>query len=249
MNYKAIEDKLQWLFKEIERRYARIQNEPNPVLEPLTVVAEEFTKWSMKVKSSSEFFWVANTDIRKAEVYILFVSHTRTLIGTGGAKGAASLRDESLIEVELQGEMNPETNKATPKFQALVKMPGTSQADRFLVPIERNYGSASTASPECERNLPPPQQENSGSSYGIRAEAQSGILSEILREPGKLVVFSATINLNDEEKLKIAKLVINQNLGIETTILALWGVKSGGRNHNLYVEAKSMLDRLMKEIS
>lgn len=247
MNYGAIDSKLQWLFKEIERRYIRIEKEPNPTLEPLTVVAEEFTQWSMKVKSSSEFFWVANTDIRKADVHVLFVSHTRTLIGTGGAKGAAPLRDESLLEVELQGEMNEQTSRATPKFRALVKMPGTSQADRFLVGIERNCGAASTEALGSERKLPQQPQENSGSSYGIRAEAQLGILSEILQEPGKLVVFSAAINLNDEEKLKIAKLVIAESLGVEATILCLWGVRSGGRNHALYIEAKSMLDRLIKE--
>ena len=45
MDYKAIDTKLNWLFEEIKKRYSRIENEPNPHLPPLTIVAEEFTQW------------------------------------------------------------------------------------------------------------------------------------------------------------------------------------------------------------
>ena len=127
MNYQAINDKLDWLFKEVKDRYARIEKEPNPKFRPLTITAEEFTKWSAKVKNSGELFWTALTDIRKIKIYIVFVSHTRTLIALGDAKGAAPLRDEGLLEVELKGESsqyNEGTGEATPKFEALVKLPG-----------------------------------------------------------------------------------------------------------------------------
>ena len=56
MNYQAINDKLDWLFKEVKDRYARIEKEPNPKFRPLTITAEEFTKWSANVKNSGELF-------------------------------------------------------------------------------------------------------------------------------------------------------------------------------------------------
>ncbi len=116
MNYQAINDKLDWLFKEVKDRYARIEKEPNPKFRPLTITAEEFTKSSANVKNSGELFWTALTDIRKIKIYIVFVSHTRTLIALRDAKGLAPLRDEGLLEVELKGESsqdNEGTGEAT----------------------------------------------------------------------------------------------------------------------------------------
>jgi hypothetical protein len=141
MNYQAINDKLDWLFKEVKDRYSRIEKEPNPQFRPLTITAEEFTKWSAKVKNSGELFWTALTDIRKIKIYIVFVSHTRTLIALGDAKGAAPLRDEGLLEVELKGESsqdNEGTGEAKPKFEALVKLPGHSLSERTLVKIAKH---------------------------------------------------------------------------------------------------------------
>ena len=252
MDYKAIDAKLKWLFDEIKNRYSRQQNEPNPNFQPLTLVAEEFTQWSLKVKNSSEFFWTANTDIRKIEIFVLFINHTRTLIAMGGAKGAAQLRDDNLLEVYLQGEMNEETGRATPLYQALVKMPGKSLSERFLVAIERTNDRTSAPADRHQagslQQLPQPPAENPGSPYGIPVEAESPIVAEILESPGKLPLFSNAIELPHEEKLKIAKSLISQNLGTEKLILCFWGITSGGRNHYLYVEARKMLDRLIKEL-
>jgi predicted transcriptional regulator len=46
--------------------------------------------------------------------------------------------------------------------------------------------------------------------------------------------------------LELAKLIIELDLGIEKTIWLLWGVRRGGRNHNLYTEAWAMLDQLRR---
>lgn len=255
MDYAAIDAKLKWLFNEIKNRYLKTQSEPNPHLPPLTVVAEEFTQWSKKVKNASELFWAANTDIRKVEIFVLFVNHTRTLVACGGAKGAGELRDDNLLEVQLQGEMNDQTGRATPLFQALVKMPGKSLSERYLVPIDKisdklplAVHGTSQAEAGSTWNLPQQQPENSGSPCGIRTEGYLGIATQIFSEPGKLPLFSAAVNLPHEEKLKIARLIIKQNLGDKNNILCFWGVASGGRNHHLYVEAKKMLDRVILEL-
>lgn len=256
MNYKAIDLKLEWLFEKIRSRYSQTESEPNPHLPPLTIVAEEFTQWSAKVKNASELFWAANTDIRKVEIFVLFVNHTRTLVACGGAKGAAALRDDNLLEIQLQGEMDDQTGRATPLCQALVKMPGKPLADRFLVPINKIPDRLPLAAPSASqeeagspRKFPQQQPENLGSPYGMRAEGYSAVVAQILSEPGKLPLFSSTIELPHEEKLKIAKNIITQNLGDKNNILCFWGVTSGGRNHHLYVEAKKMLDRLILNLN
>jgi hypothetical protein len=97
------------------------------------------------------------------------------------------------------------------------------------------------------RNLPSSKPENPGNPYGTRADGLEAYVNDALKEPGKCPIFSNS-KLSDEQKKEIAKIIINRNLGVENTILILWGLRSGGRNHHLYVEAREMLDRLIKEI-
>jgi hypothetical protein len=249
MDYAALDAKMIWFEQENKRRYQTRQTEPNPKFKPLTILAEEFTNWATRCKFSSEHFKTVNSDIRKVECYSIIVTHTRTLAGLGDAKGMASLRDEAMLEVEILGDYNPETERATPRFEALVKMPGQALSDRTLVKIER----------KSEHSLPVPslalgtprhasqvESEKSGTPDGTRAEQFSHLLAEVLTETA-LPVFSQDFPLEQEGKVQLAKSVIAQNLGGEKTILLLWGVRRGGRNHQLYVEAKAMLDRLIAE--
>lgn len=138
MDYEAIDSRLKWFSDEVRKRYKAIQTQPNPKFKPLTLVCDEFTNWASRCENSTEFFKTALSDIRKAECYVLIVSHTRTLPGLGDAKGMAALRDAALLEIELLGELDPVTGKAVPKFEALVKLPGQSLGDRKLVKIPKN---------------------------------------------------------------------------------------------------------------
>lgn len=255
MNYEAIDRKLKWLFQEIKDRYQRIETEPSPKFDLLTVTAEEFTRWSVKVKSSSEFFWTALTDIRKVGVHILFVSHTRTLIAVGGAKGSAELRDEGLLEVHLLAEKDEKTNKAFPKFEAWVKLPGDA-GNRFLVKLERHSNKLPLPSPEASEDLPGSfikgtvrEPKMPGSPLGMPGIDLEATLGHILGSDGKYTVFAWDWGANHAERFELARLVIAQNLGIEKTILHLWGVKSGGRTHQKYIEARGYLDRLIAQIN
>ena len=137
MNYAAIDAKLKWFADEVQRRYQIIQKDPNPKFQPLTFVCDEFTNWASRCENSAEFFQTVVTDIRKAEMFALIVSHSRTLAGLGDAKGMAKLRDEALLEIELLGQQDPVTGKAVPRFEALIKLPGQSLSDRTLVKIPR----------------------------------------------------------------------------------------------------------------
>jgi hypothetical protein len=101
-------------------------------------VGEEFTNWAKRCENSAEHFQTTNSDIRKAECYSIIVSHARTLAGLGDAKGMAALRDDSMLEVEILGEYNAETERATPRFEAMVKLPGQSLSDRTLVKLTKH---------------------------------------------------------------------------------------------------------------
>ena len=137
MDYAAIDAKLKWFSDEVSRRYKIIQSQPNPQFRPLTLVCDEFTNWALRCDNSGEFFKTALSDIRKAQMFALIVSHVRTMSGLGNAKGVAALRDEALLEIELLGQLDPVTGKAVPKFEALVKLPGQSLGDRTLIKIPR----------------------------------------------------------------------------------------------------------------
>lgn len=88
-----------------------------------------------------------------------------------------------------------------------------------------------------------------GSPLGMPGIDLEATLGKILSSDGKYTVFSWDWGANDAERFELARLVIAENLGVEKTILHLWGVKSGGRTHQKYVEARQYLDRLIEQIN
>ena len=138
MDYAAIDAKLAWFSEEVAKRYKTVQSQPNPKFEPLTFVCDEFTRWGGKCPNSTDFFEQLVTDIRKVEMFGLIISHTRTLAGLANAKGFASLRDEALLEVEILGNKDEETGRATPRFEAKIKLPGQPLSDRTLVKLTKH---------------------------------------------------------------------------------------------------------------
>ena len=260
MDYAGIDAELADFASEVKRRYERIRNEPNPQFQPWTFVCDEFTNWASRCKASGDFFQASLSDIRKAKMYVLFVSHARTLAGLGEAKGMAATRDAALLEIELLGMIDPETAEAVPKFEALVKLPGQSQADRKLVKLVKHPEPKNATVDEVSDaridtsnnpsgtvgNVPQVGVENLGNPYGIGAECLEALLAEVLAEASP-PVFSEEFPLSEHsERVRLAKLVIAQNLGKEQTILLLWGIRPGGRNHAMYTEAREMLERLIR---
>jgi len=138
MDYAGIDAKLAWFSDEVAKRYKVVQSTPNPKFQPLTFVCDEFTRWGGKCPNSTDFFEQLVTDIRKVEMFGLIISHTRTLAGLANAKGFASLRDEALLEVEILGNKDEETGRATPRFEAKIKLPGQPLSDRTLVKLTKH---------------------------------------------------------------------------------------------------------------
>jgi len=157
MDYPAIDAKLAWFSDEVAKRYKIVQTTPNPKFQPLTFVCDEFTRWGGKCPNSTNFFEQLVTDIRKVEMFGLIISHTRTLAGLANAKGFASLRDEALLEVEILGNKDEETGRATPRFEAKVKLPGQSLSDRKLVKLVKHSAPiAPSPAPDSTDAAPSP---------------------------------------------------------------------------------------------
>src|SRR4028118_1940659 len=137
MDYAAIDAKLEWFATEVRRRYKIIETQPNPMFQPLTLCCDEFTNWAGRCSAASEFFQSALSDIRKAKMFGLIVSHTRTMAGLANAAGMAKLRDEALLEVELLGQECPNTGNAVPRYEAVVKLPGMPLNKRFILQVPK----------------------------------------------------------------------------------------------------------------
>ena len=276
MNYAAIDAKLEWFAAEVRRRYKIIETQPNPTFQPLTLCCDEFTNWARRCSAAGEFFQSALSDIRKAKMFGLIVSHTRTMAGLANAAGMAKLRDEALLEVELLGQQCPKTGNAVPRYEAVIKLPGMSLNKRFILqvpklsdpdnhqptkqdssyldPITRLQNSVPTApnpdtteqagTPADVPETASPEPGTLDGTRNTRPERLGAMLAEILAGTHQTPVFAADSPLEHEEKLELAKLVIEQQLGLKKTIWLLWGVTRGGRNHQVYKEARAMLERL-----
>jgi hypothetical protein len=295
MDYAAIDAKLEWFAAEVRRRYKIIETQPNPTFQPLTLCCDEFTNWAGRCSAASEFFQSALSDIRKAKMFGLIVSHTRTMAGLANAAGMAKLRDEALLEVELLGQQCPKTGNAVPRYEAVVKLPGmplnkrfilqvpklsephnhqpTKQDSSYLDPIARlgrntsvddvsetqNNTSDSSSGKDCtlpeqdSGKLENPYGKGAAGSQDVETTSESsalneslnGFLAEVIAE-NLPPVFADDFPLKKHERrVQLAKLVIAKNLGKQKTIYLLWGVTDGGRNHQRYVDAREMLERLM----
>ena len=276
MDYEAIDAKLRWFKKQVKDRYKERNLKPNPTFKPLTIVGEEFTNWECNCEESDEHYRTCNTDIRKVECYSIIVSHLTTQAGLGGGKGLAKMKT-GMVEIELVGIFNPVTKRATPKFEAWVKLPGQKQYERTLVKLPKHQttpkdvpvdevsdAQTSTSDNQSGTDYTPPEQdtENLANPYGkvtagspdaettseLEALGQSlnSFLAEVIAE-NLPPVFADDFPLKKHERrVQLAKLVIAKNLGKQKTIFLLWGVTDGGRNHQRYVDARAMLDRLIK---
>jgi len=123
--------------------------------------------------------------------------------------------------------------------------------------------STSDNSPGKDSTLPLQEAGNLSNPYGKGAEGSegsegsdtsealnqslNGFLAEVIAE-NLPPVFADDFPLkNHERRVQLAKLIIAKNLGKMKTIWLLWGVKDGGRNNQRYIDARTMLRRLIGE--
>jgi hypothetical protein len=241
MDYKAIDAKLEWFAAEVRRRYKRIESEPNPTFQPLTLCCDEFTNWAGRCSAAGEFFQSALSDIRKAKMFGLIVSHTRTMTGLANAAGMAKLRDEALLEVELLGQQCPKTGDAVPRYEAVIKLPGMPLNKRFILQVPKltdpsNHQPSKADSTyldpvarleqiyklECDLSKPEPEPETVSDEFHTLKQPHS-------KEPANSdVVYFTVLKLDRARAIELILKLKNEMKHTQTEIIwMLWNARPG----------------------
>jgi hypothetical protein len=241
MNYAAIDAKLEWFAEEVRRRYKRIESEPNPTFQPLTLCCDEFTNWAGRCSAAGEFFQSALSDIRKAKMFGLIVSHTRTMAGLANAAGMAKLRDEALLEVELLGQQCPKTGNAVPRYEAVIKLPGMPLNKRFILQVPKltdpsNHQPSKADSTyldpvarleqiyklECDLSKPEPEPETVSDEFHTLKQPHS-------KEPANSdVVYFTVLKLDRARAIELILKLKNEMKHTQTEIIwMLWNARPG----------------------
>lgn len=154
-NYEEIDQQIIEFAEEVKDRYRRLAEEDNPIFEPLSIVADEFTMWGKRCKQAGLFLWQCVTDIRKVNCFALIIGHTNTLTGLGGkdAAGAAKLIKDAVLEIEVIAKQDPDSGRAVPAFLAFVKLPGMSRKDSFGVRIEERTGESTNVDADKSKSV------------------------------------------------------------------------------------------------
>lgn len=249
MNYEEIDRELLEFCEEVKRRYKRLATELNPVFEPLSIIADEFTMWGKRCKNAGTFLWQIVTDIRKVNCFATIVGHTNTLAGLGGkdAAGAAKLILQAILEIEIMAKQDPDSGLAVPAFEAFVKLPGMKRKDAFSVRIE----------PDTEKSVPSSYDKSNSVLVADKpdleledfwGEADDAEPSEPPSErgSGRLTAEKTytSRNLSKTDAIALVRDTLNTKNKTET-IEALWGCKKGGSA--AYQEAKAQFDELVSE--
>ncbi|MBD2091847.1 hypothetical protein H6F67_18550 [Microcoleus sp. FACHB-1515] len=110
----------------VKQAYKARSEQPNyqPIRE--TVLVEEFTNWSLRCENSADFFAAALSDLRKIKKGVIFVSHDRSLVALGNAKGFSKARNNGLLELQLEAVIDPVTGEPVPALKGKLKHPGKS---------------------------------------------------------------------------------------------------------------------------
>jgi RecA/RadA recombinase len=123
MNYQACDDRLVAFADLVKSRYQVLSTKPNFNPQPHTLLTEEFTNWAQHCPHAGQFFGSSMSDLRKVNMFAVYVAHGRTLTSLGGKAGVAEQRDQTLLEIELSAIVGP-GGKAMPSGKANVYYPG-----------------------------------------------------------------------------------------------------------------------------
>jgi hypothetical protein len=123
MQHGEIDSEITAFIKRVEASYTEHREKPTQ-FNPSTIFVDEFTNLASRCKNAGELFKSGVSDLRKINQHLLIVSHARTLAGLGDARGMAKTRDNGLLEVFLEVDIDLVTGKAKPAMTGTIKYPG-----------------------------------------------------------------------------------------------------------------------------
>lgn len=139
-------------------------------------------------------------------------------------------------------------------YQRQYQTPSTEVSDA-QIDISDNSSRKDTTLPEQDDgNFPNAYRKGVEGLEGLEVRDSSealnqslnGFLAEVINESLPPVFADDFPLKKHDRRVELAKLVIARNLGKQKTIWLLWGVRDGGRNNQRYIDAREMLDRLIK---
>jgi hypothetical protein len=133
MNYQAIDDELGNINALIKSRYEQRATIPNFNPQPMTIICEEFTKWSAKCPNSDDFFSASLSDCRKVRVHVVYVAHARTMGALTKKVGMSAMFENGSTKLEILGKKN-ELGKTIPSGFADLYDSRDSKPKRVAIP-------------------------------------------------------------------------------------------------------------------
>ena len=127
MDYQACDERLVAFAELVKNRYQVLSTKPNFNPKPHTLLTEEFTNWAQHCPNAAQFFASSMSDLRKVNMFAVYVAHGRTLTALGGKAGVAEQRDQTLLEIELSAIVGP-GGKPIPSGKANIYYPGQKNA-------------------------------------------------------------------------------------------------------------------------
>tara|TARA_R110000868_G_scaffold48030_2_gene156680 strand:+ start:168 stop:1220 length:1053 start_codon:yes stop_codon:yes gene_type:complete len=133
MDYQAIDDELSNINALIKSRYEQRATTPNFNPQPMTIICEEFTKWSAKCPNSDDFFSAALSDCRKVRVHVVYVAHARTMGALTKKVGMSAMFENGSTKLEILGKRN-NLGKTVPSGFADLYDSRDGKAQRVAIP-------------------------------------------------------------------------------------------------------------------
>lgn len=123
LDYSACDERLGAFANLVQSRYQALAKRPDFNPRPHTLLTEEFTQWASHCPRAAGFFSSSMSDLRKVNMFALYVAHGKTLTSLGGSSGTAQQRDASLLMIELDTKMGPE-GRPVPAGRGRIYYPG-----------------------------------------------------------------------------------------------------------------------------
>lgn len=124
MDYEACDRAMIQFANTVKREYKTRSEQANYKPQRETVLVEEFTNWADRCENAGEFFKASLSDLRKIKKGVIFVSHDRSLVALGNAKGFSKARNNGLLELHLEAVIDPTTGEPKPAMKGKLKLPG-----------------------------------------------------------------------------------------------------------------------------
>jgi hypothetical protein len=133
MDFAAIDAEINRFMELVQASYAQHRAQPTQFA-PATLFVDEFTNLASRCKTAGELFKSGVSDLRKINQHLLIVSHARTLAGLGDARGMAKTRDNGLLEIFLDVDLDLTTGTAKPALTGTIKYPGKDAMPIAIAP-------------------------------------------------------------------------------------------------------------------